>query len=100
MALSPQLFPPRVCITHRADLQQGGQQVEALLAERRAAVKAEAGGGEALAQRALGVLAQVELAGIGQLGQACGREGTREDRSGMRSKAQHADVCDSRCRCR
>lgn len=44
--------------------------MEALLTERRTAIKAKAGGWEALAQRALGVLAQVELAGIGQLGQA------------------------------
>lgn len=65
--------------------------MEALLAERRAAVKAETGGGEALAQHALGVLSQVELAGIGQLGQACGRD---RDKGGQRSgtgwKAQHA----------
>lgn len=44
--------------------------MEALLTERRTAIKAKAGGWEALAQRALWVLSQVELAGIGQLRQA------------------------------
>lgn len=79
-------------LPHRAELQQASQQVVASLAERGPAVEAKACRGEALAQVAGWVLAQVELLGALQLRQACqkgGGGGTGAVARDGRGQAEH-----------